>query len=475
MGPVSARFDPAAAAPLTPLSGAITVAGLGLLAWGVTAEAHLGLGGSHLAALLLLVAACAGWLGWTAVRRSERVRGRASAAMTIGVMAAAGGALVPFAPLAVTFLAAAALGATIGWDIRTAGWVIGAGLAAMLVSVLASGHSLGVLSLGLGVVFAGTAVGLSRRESQVRATQAVLLSVERERADIERARAELLDDRNHLARELHDVLAHTLAALSLQLEALDVTVRASSHVVDPHIVEQVERTRRLVREGLAEARNAVRVLRDDLEPLPDQLAKLAADAAIAARNRRGGESLEPPGDARPLPCRPRGTDELHEARAGSGDQGRADVRTRAGDAVRHERTSRGGRDHVGSRTTRIQRQRLWVDGDRGAFAANWRLHASRPERRRMATESGGAFMRVLIADDQRVVRDGLATILGAIPDVEVVALAADGAEAVMLATKHRPDVVLMDLRMPHMGGVEATAALRNAEGARGRRADHVRR
>ena len=69
-------------------------------------------------------------------------------------------------------------------------------------------------------------------------------------------------------------------------------------------------------------------------------------------------------------------------------------------------------------------------------------------------------MRVLIADDQRVVRDGLATIIGAIPDVEVVGLAADGVEAVALATEHRPDVVLMDLRMPRMDGVEATAALR---------------
>jgi DNA-binding NarL/FixJ family response regulator len=69
-------------------------------------------------------------------------------------------------------------------------------------------------------------------------------------------------------------------------------------------------------------------------------------------------------------------------------------------------------------------------------------------------------MRVLIADDQRVVRDGLATIIGAIPDVEVVGLAADGVEAVALATEHRPDVVLMDLRMPRMDGVDATAALR---------------
>ena len=80
----------------------------------------------------------------------------------------------------------------------------------------------------------------------------------------------------------------------------------------------------------------------------------------------------------------------------------------------------------------------------------------------MASERGGARLRGVIADDQRVVRDGLATIIGAIPDVEIVGLAADGAEAVSLATEHRPDVVLMDLRMPRMDGVEATAALRDS-------------
>ncbi|HEV8064610.1 MAG TPA: response regulator transcription factor [Acidimicrobiales bacterium] len=69
-------------------------------------------------------------------------------------------------------------------------------------------------------------------------------------------------------------------------------------------------------------------------------------------------------------------------------------------------------------------------------------------------------MRVLIADDQRVVRDGLATIVGALPGFEVVGLAADGAEAVALAGEHLPDVVLMDLRMPQMDGVEATGLIR---------------
>jgi DNA-binding NarL/FixJ family response regulator len=69
-------------------------------------------------------------------------------------------------------------------------------------------------------------------------------------------------------------------------------------------------------------------------------------------------------------------------------------------------------------------------------------------------------MRVLIADDQRVVREGLATIVAAFPDTEVVGLAGDGAEAVDLVSEQRPDVVLMDLRMPRLDGVEATRTIR---------------
>lgn len=65
-----------------------------------------------------------------------------------------------------------------------------------------------------------------------------------------------------------------------------------------------------------------------------------------------------------------------------------------------------------------------------------------------------------MTDDQRVVREGLATIVGALPGTEVVGLAADGAEAVHLAETCAPDVVLMDLRMPVLDGVAATARIR---------------
>jgi DNA-binding NarL/FixJ family response regulator len=65
-------------------------------------------------------------------------------------------------------------------------------------------------------------------------------------------------------------------------------------------------------------------------------------------------------------------------------------------------------------------------------------------------------IRVLIADDQAMVRAGLRLILESRPDMEVVAEAADGEEAVAAARRHSPDVVLMDVRMPRLDGIEAT-------------------
>ena len=66
---------------------------------------------------------------------------------------------------------------------------------------------------------------------------------------------------------------------------------------------------------------------------------------------------------------------------------------------------------------------------------------------------------VLIADDQALVRDGFTMILSAQPDLTVVAEAADGAEAIRMARELHPDVVIMDIRMPNVDGIEATTAI----------------
>ncbi|ADD42152.1 response regulator [Stackebrandtia nassauensis] len=65
-------------------------------------------------------------------------------------------------------------------------------------------------------------------------------------------------------------------------------------------------------------------------------------------------------------------------------------------------------------------------------------------------------LRVLLADDEALIRAGLAAIIDAEADLEVVAEAADGVDAVALTKRHRPDVVLMDVRMPNVDGIEAT-------------------
>ena len=68
-------------------------------------------------------------------------------------------------------------------------------------------------------------------------------------------------------------------------------------------------------------------------------------------------------------------------------------------------------------------------------------------------------IRVLVVDDDALVRSGLVMILGGAPDVELVGQAVNGRDGVEAARRHRPDVVLMDIRMPVMDGLEATEVI----------------
>jgi len=254
------------------LATALNLASLGLLVFGVVSQFRPGLGGPHLAAGALLVVATSAWLGWVVTRGRP---GSWVPVAALAVMACTGGALAAFAPLALVFPAVATLGTTIASRLPLAVAVITAGMTATLVSSVAVGHDLAVVLGGLAACFAGMITGISRRQGVERAEHSARVATETARAEVERARAELLEERNHLARELHDVLAHTLSALSLQLEAFGTVVDAEPGAGEA-VRAQLERTRHLVREGLDEARGAVRALREDVRPLAEQLQGLCA-------------------------------------------------------------------------------------------------------------------------------------------------------------------------------------------------------
>src|SRR5688572_23211258 len=79
------------------------------------------------------------------------------------------------------------------------------------------------------------------------------------------------------------------------------------------------------------------------------------------------------------------------------------------------------------------------------------------------SEDSGKKIRVLIVDDHRVVRVGLRAIIDAEPDMQVVAEAGDGQTALAAYTQHRPDITLLDLRMPGMSGPEVLIELRKID------------
>jgi signal transduction histidine kinase len=265
------------------LSNVLSLFGLALLAWGASSEVvHLVSGVGRPVAFGLLAIAGVSWIVALVLRRDNSPISLAA----IGLMALTGGALVAFGAIAMVFPAVAVMSATVRWRIPVAAAVAAAGWLAMFVAEVATKASLGVILGCLAAILAGALIGISRRQAVEQTALAARTELERARMEVERERAQLLSERNHMAREIHDVLAHTLAALSLQLEAFGTVVDGEPGTT-PAVRQQLERTRRLVHEGLEEARGAVRALRDDPLPLEDQLQKLCAqhDADLTVTGR----------------------------------------------------------------------------------------------------------------------------------------------------------------------------------------------
>ena len=181
--------------------------------------------------------------------------------LCLTVLAGVGGVMAGFAPVGIAFPAIAVLAASMAFDIAPALGVAGVGAVALIVSVLVLGTPRSIIAEGILAIAAAVLGGASRRQYRDRAAQAEALLTERLRADTERDRAAALAERNRIGREIHDVLAHSLGALSVQLEAADALLESGRDVGT--VRPLLRRARRFAVEGLSETRAAVHALRDE--------------------------------------------------------------------------------------------------------------------------------------------------------------------------------------------------------------------
>lgn len=232
-----------------------------------------GLGGRHLVLLVGSVLAALTWIAWLPAERvGPRVR---LPVLVVGMVGACLAALVS------PSTAATALPIAIGVMAGSSFTVLeGAGVAACGLITLAVG-SLVVTSPGFSLlgacaaVVGGLAAGLWRSQYRLRAEQAELAAIQTQRAEQEHIRAQVLDERARIAREIHDILAHTLGGLVVQLDAADALLSEGD---DPAAGRRlVVGARRLAVEGLEETTQAIAALRTDPVDLPEALAALAAD------------------------------------------------------------------------------------------------------------------------------------------------------------------------------------------------------
>jgi signal transduction histidine kinase len=262
--------------PRRPVESLARLVVLGFITTGLfTGHARASLHGTGLAITVLAAVCVTGWLGWSAgtwmIPDAAIPRTALGSVLVIGV---AGAVLTGIAPAttAVAFPASAALVVAVRSRAALAvPWVVSLIAIVYLTSAI-TGH----LDYGFGyaaLIFGLFGVGLGRRSYCLRAETAERLLVERERFNAERAHAAALAERGRIAREIHDVLAHSLSALTVQLEAADALLTGGRDLERAH--SHVNTAQRIAREGLAETRRAIAALREDTPPLRALLKALA--------------------------------------------------------------------------------------------------------------------------------------------------------------------------------------------------------
>ena len=305
------------------------------------------------------------------------------------------------------------------------------------------------------LVAAGALAG--RREAQRRLAEQERIS------DTERARRALLEERTRIARELHDVVAHHMSVIAIQAEA--APYRPPEEAAGSFATIRATAT-----EGLRELRRVVGVLRADgaaedpgPQPTLDRLDELVANVrgagltvtvavtgdTAAAASRAGAVGL---------PDRAGGAEQRHAPRPRRRHPGRARLPAgRAGAAGRQRPSPLPACPLSGARARGARHARAGGDARRRADRRTRPGRRLRGDRRPPGQRGRGSMtIRVLVADDQAMVREGFSVLLGAQPDIEVVGEAVDGRDAVDKVAELRPDVVLMDIRMPVLNGLEAT-------------------
>lgn len=282
--------DPTPPLPTAAASAFLRV--LALVVVGITigrsGSQGFGATGSHLAVTLAFAVAAVAWMAGQVPRhrggptvadgRPLRPGDRWYDAARLAVVGLCGGVLAGLAPATVgaAFAFVAVIGAALRLRLRDAVGVTAVTFGALGVAFAFGDQGAGALAgytLGLLVALLGSYNTLQYR---VRSRQATQLAVETERATGEEARAARLDERSRIAREIHDVLAHSMAALSIQLEAAHLLAERTTGGERDRLLAHLERARMLTRDGLDETRQALGTLRGDPLPLASLLGELAA-------------------------------------------------------------------------------------------------------------------------------------------------------------------------------------------------------